>query len=229
MKLPIHEQFYSFQGEGAHSGRAAYFIRTFGCPVHCPWCDSAGTWHPNYTPKNITRLEPQALVQQVTQTAAEFTVITGGEPAIHDLTALTDALHAAGQATHLETSGAFPIRGTFDWITLSPKRWKRPLAENVARANEFKIIVDRPTAVSEYVSMLLECGIDLSEQHCIWLHPEWTQRNNPAVLNAITDWIKQNGSPYRAGWQLHKNYAADLMDSRSAPAAPLGGEPQNGF
>jgi 6-pyruvoyltetrahydropterin/6-carboxytetrahydropterin synthase len=83
--LPIHEQFYTFQGEGAHSGRAAYFIRTFGCPVHCPWCDSAGTWHPDYIPKHIARLEPATLAAEVALTQAEFTVITGGEPAIHDL------------------------------------------------------------------------------------------------------------------------------------------------
>ena len=229
MTLPIHEQFYTFQGEGVHSGRAAYFIRTFGCPVHCPWCDSAGTWHTDYTPKHITRLEPEVLAQEVAQTKSEFTVITGGEPAIHDLNALTDALHAAGQPTHLETSGAFPIRGTFDWITLSPKRWKRPLAENVARANEFKIIVDRPEAIGEYVSALTELGADLNGQDCIWLHPEWSQHNNREVLDAITEWIKTHGRPYRAGWQLHKNYATDLMDQRSAPGVPLGGDPERGF
>ena len=160
--LPIHEQFYTFQGEGAHAGRAAYFIRTFGCPVHCPWCDSAGTWHPDYIPKHIDRLEPAALAAEVADTRAEFTVITGGEPAIHDLSALTAALHAVGQQTHLETSGAFPIRGAFDWITLSPKRWKLPLADNVARANEYKLIIDRPEAIAEYVDALTERGAGLS-------------------------------------------------------------------
>jgi organic radical activating enzyme len=229
MTLPIHEQFYTFQGEGVHSGRAAYFIRTFGCPVHCPWCDSAGTWHPDYIPKHITRLEPEALAREVAQTKAELTVITGGEPAIHDLGALTDALHAVGQQTHLETSGAFPIRGSFDWITLSPKRWKLPLAENVARANEFKIIVDSVDALPEYVDALTELGADLNEQNIVWLHPEWSQHSTPAVLDAITEWIKAHGAPYRAGWQLHKNYAADLMDQRSAPAAPLGGDPERGY
>jgi organic radical activating enzyme len=227
--LPIHEQFYTFQGEGAHAGRAAYFIRTFGCPVHCPWCDSAGTWHPDYIPKRIARLEPTTLAAEVAQTQAEFTVITGGEPAIHDLSALTDALHAVGQKTHLETSGAFPIRGAFDWITLSPKRWKLPLAENVARANEFKLIIDRPEAITEYVDVLRERGAELSADNIVWLHPEWSQHSNPEVLNAITEWIKRHGAPYRAGWQLHKNYAADCMDQRSVPAAPLGGDPEQGF
>jgi organic radical activating enzyme len=227
--LPIHEQFYTFQGEGAHAGRAAYFIRTFGCPVHCPWCDSAGTWHSDYTPKHIERLAPSTLATEVAKTQAEFTVITGGEPAIHDLSALTDALHAIGQATHLETSGAFPIRGSFDWITLSPKRWKLPLADSVALANEFKLIIDRPNAIDEYVAALTERGADLSTDSIVWLHPEWSQHNNPEVLNAITEWIKTHGAPYRAGWQLHKNYAADLMDQRSAPAAPLGGNPEQGY
>lgn len=227
--LPIHEQFYTFQGEGAHAGRAAYFIRTFGCPVHCPWCDSAGTWHPDYIPKHINRLLPEALAAEVAQTQAEFTVITGGEPAIHDLTALTDALHTVGQKTHLETSGAFPIHGNFDWITLSPKRWKLPLPENVATANEFKLIIDRADAIDEYVTALTERGAALSTDSIVWLHPEWSQHDNPNVLNAITEWIKAHGAPYRAGWQLHKNYAADLMDQRSAPSVPLGGNPKQGY
>ncbi len=225
--LPIHEQFYTFQGEGIHAGRAAYFIRTFGCPVHCPWCDSAGTWHPDYIPKHINRLSPQALTAEVAQTKAEFVVITGGEPSIHDLRPLTDALHAIGQKTHLETSGAFPLKGTFDWITLSPKRWKLPLAENVALASEFKIIVDQVEAIAEYTAILNERGADPHTP--IWLHPEWSQHDNQERLDAITEWIKAHGAPFRAGWQMHKNYAADLKDSRSAPAAPLGGKPEQGY
>lgn len=229
MHLPIHEQFHTFQGEGVHAGRAAYFIRTFGCPVHCPWCDSAGTWHPHYIPKHITRLSPAALAAAAADTAAEFTVITGGEPAIHDLTELTSALHAVGQKTHLETSGAFPIRGDFDWITLSPKRWKRPLSENLERAHEFKIIVDSTGAISEYVDAMRRLSATVVDTRPIWLHPEWSRHQDRATLDAITDWIKAHGSPYRAGWQLHKNYAADLRDARSAPPAPLGGDPQRGF
>lgn len=225
--LPIHEQFYTFQGEGVHAGRAAYFIRTFGCPVHCLWCDSAGTWHPDYIPKHINRLSVEALVNEVAKTQAEITVITGGEPAIHDLTKLVDALHSIGQTAHLETSGAFAIKGALDWITLSPKRWKLPLAENVALADEFKIIVDRIEALDEYSQMLSNLGADPKTP--IWLHPEWSQHNNQGLLDAITEWIKHHGAPYRAGWQMHKNYAADLKDTRSAPAAPLGGDPAQGY
>lgn len=238
--LPIHEQFYSFQGEGLHAGRAAYFIRTFGCPVHCPWCDSAGTWHPDYVPSTVNRLPVEDLVSAAVATRAEFVVITGGEPAIHNLTPLVDALHAAGLKAHLETSGAFPIRGGFDWITLSPKRWKLPLGANLARTDEFKIIVDSPGAIQEYCSLLApakdpsapgdaEASSLPSPSGPIWLHPEWSQHRNGAILNAITEWVKDHGAPYRAGWQLHKPYQADLLDPKSAKPAPLGGTPERGW
>lgn len=221
--LPIHEQFYTFQGEGVHAGRAAYFIRTFGCPVHCPWCDSAGTWHPDYIPEKIARLTVETLVAEVAKTKAEFVVVTGGEPAIHDLASLVQALHTIGLKVHLETSGAFAIKGHFDWITLSPKRWKLPLAENMAQADEFKIIVDQGGAIEEYAEVIGETSKP------IWLHPEWSKHDDAATLDSITEWVKAQGTPYRAGWQMHKHYAADLKDARSAPAAPLGGDPSQGF
>lgn len=245
--LPIHEQFYTFQGEGVHAGRAAYFIRTFGCPVHCPWCDSAGTWHPDYIPKKIERWTPENLAAEVAKTKAEIVVVTGGEPAIHDLAQLVDALHAIEKNVHLETSGAFPIQGDFDWITLSPKRWKLPLIENIGRADEFKIIVDHDGAIEEYANLLKSIagvggpsnagasqhpeGISLAghERPPVWLHPEWSKHADPATLDAITAWVKAHGAPYRAGWQMHKHYAADLKDARSAPPAPLGGDPAKGF
>ncbi|MGC6424668.1 MAG: 7-carboxy-7-deazaguanine synthase QueE [Lentimonas sp.] len=225
--LPIHEQFYTFQGEGAHAGRAAYFIRTFGCPVHCPWCDSAGTWHPDYIPKKIAKVDEAELVAAVLKTKAELVVITGGEPAIHDLDKLCKLIRENGKRIHLETSGAFPIRGEFNWITLSPKRWKKPLLENAALANEFKVIVDAENAIEEYSDMLR--GLGVGPEKSIWLHPEWSQRDNTTLLNQITDWVKTHGAPYRAGWQMHKNYAADLLDEHSAPAAPLGGDLGRGF
>lgn len=221
--LPIHEQFYTFQGEGAHAGRAAYFIRTFGCPVHCPWCDSAGTWHPDYIPEKIERLTVDSLVAAVEKTKAEFVVVTGGEPTIHNLAPLVDALHAISQPVHLETSGAFEIKGDFDWITLSPKRWKLPLAENIKRADEFKIIVDQDGAIAEYADLI---GQTVQP---IWLHPEWSKHGDTTILDTIIEWVKTHGAPYRAGWQMHKHYAADLKDARSAPAAPLGGDPAKGF
>ena len=222
-RLPVHEQFYSFQGEGFYAGRAAYFIRLFGCPVHCPWCDSAGTWHPDHLPRKIQRLDVNKLAESATATPAEFTVITGGEPAIHDLSELCEVLKKANHSVHLETSGAFSIKGDFDWITLSPKRWKLPLEENIHIADEFKLIVDTPTAIQEYDSIVNRKNVP------IWLHPEWSRHKDPIILNTITEWSKQHGAPYRGGWQLHKNYGADLLDPGSAPLAPLGGDISLGY
>lgn len=219
--LPIYEQFYTFQGEGLHAGKAAYFIRTFGCPVHCPWCDSAGTWHPDHIPKRVDKIVEAELASAAAATAAEFVVITGGEPTIHNLSALVEALHTKNLPVHLETSGAFPIRGAFDWVTLSPKRWKPPLENNLKHADEFKIIVDCDGAIEEYADQLPK------ENPCpVWLHPEWSKREDATTLNAITNWIKTHGAPFRAGWQLHKPYQSDTLDARSAPAVPLGGNPE---
>ncbi|MGB0418035.1 MAG: 7-carboxy-7-deazaguanine synthase QueE [Opitutales bacterium] len=217
--LPIHEQFYSFQGEGVHQGRAAYFIRTYGCPIHCPWCDSAGTWHPDYKAKKRQRIPIDQLVRNAQKTAAEFVVITGGEPTIHELNPLVNALHQVGLPVHLETSGAFAITADFDWITLSPKRWKHPLQESIQKADELKIIVDHVSAMAEY-SKLIDHQYAGSN---IWLQPEWSQIKNKQILNAITEWIKRHGAPYRAGLQSHKYYSADELDPLSAAPVPLGG------
>ena len=150
-------------------------------------------------------------------------VVTGGEPAIHDLRPLVDGLHNIGQKVHLETSGAFSIKGDFDWITLSPKRWKWPLPKSIKQADEFKIIVDQDGAIEEYTS-----AIGVTDK-AVWLHPEWSLRDDKSLLDTITEWVKTHGAPYRAGWQMHKHYAADLKDSRSAKPAPLGGDPKKGF
>ena len=206
-------------------GKAAYFIRLFGCPVHCPWCDSAGTWHPDYVPDQIDRFTPEELASFARESRAEFVVVTGGEPAIHDLTELADALHAAGLSTHLETSGAFPIRGAFDWITVSPKWQKLPLDENLAKASEFKLIVEDSKSIDKWIQQIGACF----GKAPVWLHPEWSQRDNPAVLESITNTVKRLGAPFRAGYQIHKLYRADLLDPNSQPSAPLGGDESKGF
>jgi organic radical activating enzyme len=220
--LPIHEQFFSFQGEGVHQGRAAYFIRTYGCPIQCPWCDSAGTWHPHYKPKRLQRIDIEQLVRNAQKTAAEFVVITGGEPTIHELNPLVDALHTVELPVHLETSGAFAITADFDWITLSPKRWKQPLQESIQKADELKIIVDQTSAIAEYTELISPAYNGSN----IWLQPEWSQIKNTEILNAITAWIKRYGAPYRAGLQSHKYYFADEQDPRSEAVVPLGGTPR---
>ncbi|MGF1452212.1 MAG: 7-carboxy-7-deazaguanine synthase QueE [Opitutales bacterium] len=201
-RLPVHETFPSFQGEGRHTGRKAFFVRLFGCPVHCPWCDSAGTWHPDHIPARVERLSPADLAEEAKQTRPDFVVITGGEPTIHDLRPLTEALHGAGLEVHLETSGAFRIRGRFDWVTVSPKRWKAPLPESLQQADEFKLIIDESAEVDRWRGIIPEepGGPD------IWLHPEWAHRKDQQILQLIARTVAERGAPYRAGWQIHKLY-----------------------
>ena len=224
-KLPIYEHFFTWQGEGIHQGRSAYFARTFGCPVHCPWCDSAGTWHADYVPDSIDKISAGELIDSALKKKPSFLLITGGEPTIHDLNELTELAHDQSLPVHLETSGAFPIKGSFDWITLSPKIWKQPLKENILLADEIKIIVDSVNCIENWFTThpeILKCKV-------VWLHPEWTQRKNPLILDAITETIKTYGDPLRAGYQLHKLYFADEKDPGCKPNIPIGGDPKLGY
>lgn len=223
--LPIHEYFYTWQGEGTHIGKAAFFIRTLGCPIQCPWCDAAGTWHPKYYPKKVQRLSIDFLAAQAKETACEFVVITGGEPAIHDLGPLTRLLKELGLKIHIETSGAFPLKGQFDWITVSPK-WKQlPLIENLQKAHELKLIVEHAHSINDWM--------EFAKPHIgpipIILNPEWTQHANPVVLNSISNTVKQYGFPFRASYQMHKLYRVDTLDSHSAQPTPLGGDFSLGY
>lgn len=216
-------------------GRSAFFIRTFGCPVHCPWCDSAGTWHKDYIPKEINRMEIAELVSEAVSHKPQFVVITGGEPTVQPLLHdLATALSEAGLRVHIETCGAFEFnRDSINWITLSPKREKLPTAENLCFASEIKIIVDRPQAIGEWFATLdsIYGSRQWTDFTPIWLHPEWSQRNNPAVLNAISEAVKDGHARYdlRAGYQLHKIYQVDSLDKNTKPLAPLGGNPENGY
>jgi 7-carboxy-7-deazaguanine synthase len=227
MNYPIHERFIAFQGEGFHMGKKAFFIRLWGCPIHCPWCDSAGTWHPNWKPAHITSLSAEFLTQEAAVWTSPLVIITGGEPAVYDLRPLTDALHQARLPAHLETSGHFILRGDFDWITLSPKKWGPPLPECVQQADEFKIIVEEKEDIPLYLTMLEERGRPSDAP--IWLHPEWSHRHDPAVLSEICTAVVTSEQEVRAGYQIHKLYDVDLKDSRSQGKAPLGGEPSRGY
>ncbi len=225
MYYPVHEMFHSWQGEGDHLGKSAFFVRLFGCPVHCPWCDSAGTWHPDYIPENVNRIDADAIADTASAAKPEFVVITGGEPTIHNLSPLTKALKKRGLKCHLETSGAFEIKGTFDWITLSPKWQSAPLEASLEMADEFKLIVEEENSVEKWIETLGKWV----DGRSIWLHPEWSKREESRILKAITEFVKNNGVPFRAGLQAHKYYRADLLDPNSAKPSPLGGDPRLGF
>jgi len=215
--LPTYETFFTWQGEGCHMGKPAFFIRLFGCPVHCPWCDSAGTWHTDQIPDVIDKRSIQTLVDEALVHKPELVIITGGEPCIHNLTALTNALHQAGLQINLETSGAFPIQGQFDWITVSPKVWEKPIVSCIELAHEFKVIVDSMDAIDLWEN---EIGSQYGERP-VWLHPEWSKRSNPEILGLINSKVKEARFCYRAGYQLHKLYQVDEEDARSKPTIDL--------
>lgn len=187
------EHFYTIQGEGFYQGHAAYFIRLGGCDVGCVWCDVKESWdaaaHPHFT--------IQSLVNQVKATPATIVVITGGEPLMHHLDALTDALHAAGLQTNIETSGSSPLSGHWDWLCLSPKKFKAPLPEVVAAANELKVIVYHKSdfAFGEKFAAEVPMGCKL------YLQPEWSKAET--MIPLIVDYVKENPQ-WELSLQLHK-------------------------
>lgn len=234
---PVHEVFHTFQGEGIHLGKAAFFIRLHGCPLHCPWCDSAGTWHKDYKPEGLARLDASTLALMAVETKADIVVVTGGEPCIHNLHDLTTELRVRGLRCHLETSGAFPISGAWDWITVSPKdltvggHSMQPGA--MAVADEFKIIVDTPAVPEQWAFKFKENEALRASRPFkngnVWLHPEWSQREVPDILGAIGEAVKAHPRLFRAGWQMHKPYRIDFRDNRSRLPVPLGGDLKKGF
>ena len=222
---PVNETFLSWQGEGVHMGRKAFFIRLQGCPVKCTWCDSASTWHPQYVPKNIRKATADELAKEAGESKPDFVVLTGGEPCVHDLVPLVNALKAAKLKVHLETCGAYEIPEGLDWVTVSPKWAKLPVAESLAKADEVKLIIESADSAPKWTQAV--GGVWSAKS--VWLHPEWSHRADSSILKAITDFVKENGAPFRAGWQVHKPYMADSLDARARPPAPLGGDPTLGF
>ena len=187
------EHFYTLQGEGYHQGKAAYFIRLGGCDVGCVWCDVKDSWdaekHPEY--------EVRSLISAVKKTAAEIVVITGGEPLMHKLDELTRELQSAGLKTHIETSGAHPLSGTWDWICLSPKKFKAPLPGILPFADELKIVVFNKSDfdwAEKYAALV-------SPSCKLYLQSEWDRAAE--ITPAIIDYIKVNPA-WELSLQLHK-------------------------
>ena len=193
LALPVKEHFYTLQGEGFHQGRAAYFIRLGGCDVGCVWCDVKDSWEADKHPL----FEITSLVQAVRQTPAQIVVITGGEPMLHNLDELTSELQQAGFQTNVETSGSSSLSGHWNWICLSPKKFKAPLPEVVAVANELKIIVYNKSDfewAEQYAALVLPA--------CkLYLQPEWSKATQVTPL--IVEYIKANPR-WELSLQIHK-------------------------
>jgi len=191
--LPVMESFYTLQGEGFHQGRAAYFIRLGGCDVGCFWCDVKDSWDADKHPK----LTINSLLEEVKQTPTEIVVITGGEPLMHNLGTLTNTLQQAGLKTHIETSGSSPLSGSWDWICLSPKKFKAPSPEVLPVADELKIIIYNKSDFAwgeQYAAKV-------SPKCKLYLQPEWSKAADVTPL--IIDYIKANPK-WELSMQLHK-------------------------
>ena len=191
--LPVMEQFYTLQGEGFHQGKAAWFIRLGGCDVGCVWCDVKDSWdasrHPRYT-------IPE-LVRSASTHPGRLAVITGGEPLMHDCTALTHGLRQAGFATHIETSGAWPLTGEWDWICLSPKKFKHPLTGPIENADELKVVIYHPSDF-KWAETYAE---KVSPACKLFLQPEWSKRE--IITPLISSYIMENPR-WEFSIQLHK-------------------------
>lgn len=187
------EHFYTIQGEGYHQGKAAYFIRLGGCDVGCVWCDVKESWDATVHPV----LNIEDLILNIKKNPALLAVITGGEPLMHDLGPLTSALKHEGIQTNLETSGAHPLSGLWDWICLSPKKFKEPLPEILHQADELKIIVFNK---SDFDWAEKYAGL-VSPKCKLHLQPEWDKRDEMTPL--IIDYIKANPK-WELSLQVHK-------------------------
>ncbi len=192
-QLPLMEDFYTLQGEGTYQGRAAYFIRLAGCDVGCVWCDVKESWAMDAHPM----VGLPVIVQRARESGAPIAVITGGEPAMHNLEALTRNLRATGMRTHIETSGAHPLTGEWDWICLSPKKFKAPRPDIYELAHELKIVVyhksDLDWAEQEAARTSANCRL--------YLQPEWSREKE--MLPVIIAYVKKNPR-WTVSLQVHK-------------------------
>ncbi len=192
VRYPIMEHFYTIQGEGYHTGKAAYFIRTAGCDVQCWWCDVKDSWDESKHPQVETGL----IADSAIDSGAEMVVVTGGEPLLHNLDALTNSLKKRGLKVHIETSGSSPLSGKLDWITLSPKRFKKPLDEVFPYVDELKVVV----LTKKDLIWAEENAAKCPENTILLLQPEW---DTPQSVPLIVDYVMKNPK-WGISLQTHK-------------------------
>lgn len=190
--LPLMEEFYTIQGEGFHTGKAAYFIRIGGCDVGCHWCDVKESWNAKLHPPTSS----DSIVANVIK-YANTVVITGGEPLMWELDYITNALQANNIKTHIETSGAYKLSGTWDWICLSPKKTKLPLAEIYLKCNELKVIVFNKNDFKFAEEQAAKVGTNCE----LFLQPEWSNREK--MMPLIVDYVMKNPK-WKVSLQTHK-------------------------
>jgi len=187
------EMFHSIQGEGHYAGTAVAFVRLAGCDVGCSWCDVKESWDAG----KHELLDVSQIVTFCNENASDIVVVTGGEPTMYNLDSLCTALHAAGKRIHIETSGAYPLTGQFDWITFSPKKFKAPLPEVAEMADELKVVVLNKSDL-EFAE---KHATTVGEQCLLYLQAEWDKRekSNALILEHV-----QNNPDWKISVQTHK-------------------------
>ncbi len=199
-KLPIVEDFHSLQGEGAHTGRSAYFIRLASCKVGCPWCDTKASWSPDQYPQ-ISVLKLAENASKAHSNGAAFVVITGGEPLHHNLDPLCKAIRVnESLPIHIETSGVDPLSGDPDWITLSPKKHAPPTVEILKVCQELKIIIHDNDDLDFAEEIAKKANALTNKKPLMFLQPGW---NNHKGQNLTFEYIKKNPE-WRMSLQIHK-------------------------
>jgi 7-carboxy-7-deazaguanine synthase len=193
ISFPVMEHFYTVQGEGFYTGRAAYFIRLGGCDVGCVWCDVKESWDKNAHPV-LTIAE---ILEFVVKAKANFVVITGGEPAMYDLTLLINEFKKLNIETAIETSGCYELKGNIDWYCFSPKKFKKPVKEAYVKANELKVIIYNN---SDFQWAETHANL-LNENAIKYLQPEWSKMEQNLPL--IIEYVKKNPS-WKISLQTHK-------------------------
>jgi 7-carboxy-7-deazaguanine synthase len=191
--LPLMEAFYTLQGEGAYAGHAAYFIRLAGCDVGCVWCDVKESWNAESHPK----VSVEKIVKEASKHESRLAVITGGEPLMYDLNELTKSLQNAGFKTNIETSGAHNLSGKWNWVCLSPKKFKEPLPEILLACHELKIIVYNQSDfkfAEKYAALV-------SEKCKLFLQVEWSKKDS--LLPKVIDYVKKHPK-WSLSTQTHK-------------------------
>jgi organic radical activating enzyme len=187
------EMFYTLQGEGYHQGKAAYFIRLAGCDVGCVWCDVKESWDASKHPV----LSIEEIVSSALAHPARLAIITGGEPLLYNLDALTTALKKEGFEVNIETSGSSPMSGNWDWVCLSPKKFKAPLTESIQAASELKVVIFN-THDFEWAETYAK---QVSPNCKLYLQPEWDKSNEITPL--VIEYIKAHPK-WELSAQLHK-------------------------
>lgn len=191
--LPLVEEFFSLQGEGYHTGKAAYFIRIGGCDVGCNWCDSRFSWNPDIHPI----VETDDIIKRVLKSGADSVVVTGGEPLMWNLDYLCSRLIENNINTFIETSGAYPLSGKWDWICLSPKKNMPPVEEICILAGELKVIIQDKIDFEWAEKYRLK----VNEKCKLYLQPEWSRFEQ--IIPEIVEYVKNN-SMWRISLQIHK-------------------------